>query len=329
MAILLNAFDEDPGLFKGAVMESLSTGTIRTLDQGQEMYDCLTNKTGCIDSDDSLACLRGLEALDLQTEECQFNPHLDDDLIKSPSLKAFADGRHLSVPTIVGHCTDDGTKSVDKSANTTAAALTAVNNAAFGVLSNRSLELIRTTYIDQPAPVFPDAGVKWRQLARAHTDYRQFCMGAAAQDALAAHGATTYAYNYGPRDPEQEALGFGAYHTVELNGVFGPTNTDGDPPASYLTAENAPIVDITMAYWTSFVRELDPNAHRLEGTPEWKPYTGREGRERLLFRTGEMQMERMPEWQRRNCRMLEPMLPAIESPQPEGTVVELIDPDEE
>lgn len=300
-------------------MESPSVPTVRTLEQGQEMYDCLTNKTGCDSGKDSLACLRRLEAAALQTEECWFNPNLDDDLIKRPTLESFAQGAHLKLPTIVGHCTDDGTKSVSKSTDTAEAALAAMNNAAAGALSNSSLELLRRVYVDQPAPVFPDSGRLWRQLAIAHTDYRQFCVGAAIQDALSAGGSPTYGYRFGPRDEEQEALGFGAYHTVEMYAVFGPRNTDGDPPESYLTA-NAPVVGTTMAYWASFVRSLDPNVGREDGAPEWKAWGGAESRERLHIKTGETGMEGMPEEQRKRCAMLGPMLPALESILPKGSV---------
>lgn len=111
-------------------------------------------------------------------------------------------------------------------------------------------------------------------------------------------------------DPEQEALGFGAYHTVELNGVFGPNNTDGAPPKTY-RATNAPIVPITMAYWSSFVKSLDPNKMKLADTTNWKPWAI-EGRRRLRFHTNDMGMEAMNATQNARCDMLGP----VSSPRP-------------
>jgi carboxylesterase type B len=327
IALLLAAFaDNDPGLFKGAVMESVSVATIRTLDQGQEQYDCLARATGCNATSDTLACLRGVNATALQTEQCQFNPHIDGDLIKAPMLTQYAAGRYLRVPTISGSCTDEGTKNVPQDTNTTAQALGFVNDQAFGVLSNSSLGLIQSTYLDAAEPVFPGGGKLWRQLANAHGDFRAHCVTARLQDAQARDGVPTWNYRYGVLDPEQETKGFGAYHTVELNGVFGPNNTDGAPPKSYLaTGSNAAIVPLTMAYWVSFVRTLDPNAAGLlPNMPGWKPWSVR-GRERLLFQTNNTAMETMSDAQKENCLMLDPMLPAMETPPAsaaqKGTVV--------
>ena len=288
--------------------------TIRTLEQGQEQYNCLLNATLCASSADTLACLRGVNATALQTEQCQFNPGLDDDLIKAAMLNNFDNGRYLKIPVLAGTCTDEGTKNVPQNTNTTGQALRFVNDQASDVLSNSSLGMVNQVYIAAPQPVFPGAGAKWRQLANAHGDFRAHCIAARLQNALARDGVRTYNYRYAVLDPEQEALGFGAYHTVELNGVFGPNNTDGAPPKSYFTG-NAAIVPITMAYWTSFVKTLDPNAHKIPGTPDWLPWLGPDDRSRLRFQTNNTLMEKMNDTQRGNCEMFDPMLEAIELPQ--------------
>lgn len=352
IALLMAAFaSSDPGLFRGAIMESPSVATIRTMEQGQQQYACLLNATGCANQQDTLTCLRRVSAKALQTEQCQFNPHIDDDLIKEPMLTAFAAGRYLRIPSIAGTCTDEGTKNVPQnSINTTADALRFVNNQASGVLSDNSLQMVRQRYgLDPTSPEataqsFPNSSPLWRPLSNAHGDFRAHCITARIQDGLSANGNTkTWNYRYGVLDPEQEALGFGAYHVVEMNGVFGPENTDGFPPKSYLRGgENADIVPVTMAYWASFVRTLDPNtdaaaimqasgiplasASGSAAVPEWRPWTA-DSRERLLFQTNNTRMESMPDRQIANCFMFDPMLPAIESIMPQGTVVELRTPD--
>jgi carboxylesterase type B len=228
-------------------------------------------------------------------------------------LKHFFDGRYLKIPIIAGTCTDEGTKGVPRDTDNVLDALEFINNQAFGALSIPSLDLMQQMYLDVRQPVFPESGSLWRQLSNAHGDYRAHCVTAHIQDCLARDGVTTWNYRYGVLDPEQEAEGFGAYHTVELNGVFGPNNTDGAPPSSYFTT-NAPIVPLTMAYWASFVRTLDPNGIKLvSDMPEWRPWTV-EGKERLLFQTGNMTMEEMPSQQKLHCRILESMLDAMENP---------------
>lgn len=297
------------------------------MQQGQEQYNCLLNATGCTEKTDSLACLRSVDALKLQTEQCQFNPHLDDDLVREPMLTRFSEGRYLKIPVLAGSCTDEGTKNVPQDTNTSMQALQFVNNQASDALSGSSIGLINQTYISVSEPVFPDAGRFWRQLANAHGDFRAHCVTARLQNAMARDGVKTYNYRYAVLDPEQERLGFGAYHTVELNGVFGPDNTDGSPPKSYRTS-NAAIVPVTMAYWVSFVKTLDPSPMRLPNTPVWRTWTGPGGRERLRFQTNNTAMEQMGDDQTANCEMLDPMLPAIETPMESGPLVQLNRPGE-
>ncbi|KAL8382257.1 hypothetical protein RB595_006173 [Gaeumannomyces hyphopodioides] len=333
--LLLAAWaDEDPKttLIKGAILESTSVATIRTIEQGQEQYTCLLNATKCTTATDTLACLRAANSSALQAEPCQFNPGFDGDLIKNPSLARFDQGLYLKVPTIVGTCADEGTKNVPKELNTTQQALEFYNSQANGALSNASLALLDKAYLQKKQPDFTKAvdangksvgaGPLWRQMAVGFTDFRADCITARVQNAQARDGVKTYNYRFAVRDEEQERLGFGSYHTVELNAVFGPNNTDGAPPKSY-SAENKAIVPITMAYWASFVRSLDPNKFRLAGTPEWKRWTGPDARERLRFDTTNMGMEIMTAEQRGNCEMLDMMLPAIETPLSSGVVVEL------
>ena len=330
IALLLSAFaDNDPNLFKGVIMESVSLATVRSMSQGQEQYACLVSAAGCFSSADTFACLRSVNASALQTQNCQFNPHLDDDLVPAPMLDRFAEGKYLRVPTIAGSCTDEGTKGVPRDTDTVEAALKFVNDQASGALSDDSLALIRETYIDVEQPVFNNSGRLWRQLANAHGDFRGHCVTAKLQDAQARDGVLTWNYRYGVLDEEQEELGFGAYHTVELNGVFGPNNTDGAPPKSYSTS-NAPIVPVTMAYWAKFVRSLDPNAETADfvtqveraDMPTWMPWTT-DAKQRLLFQTGNTKMEEMPRTQQDNCAMLDAMLPAIETPSEAKGAVQL------
>ncbi|KZL82241.1 para-nitrobenzyl esterase [Colletotrichum incanum] len=318
VVMLLAAFgDNDPGLIKGAIMESVSVATVRTLEQGQEQYNCLTNATGCNQQADSLACLRSLNATALQTEDCQFNPNLDGDLVKAPTLQRFAEGKYLKVPNIAGTCTDEGTKNVPQDTDTVEEAFKNMNDQATQSLSNASLAILKEMYLDKPEPVFPKSGKLWRQLANAHGDYRAHCITKIFQDAMARDGVKTFNYRYGPLDEEQEAQGFGAYHTVELNGVFGPNNTDGAPPKSYSTT-NAPIVPLTQAYWASFMHTLDPNAAKIQASmPEWKAWTI-DGKQRLLFQNNTGTMEGMSVAQQDNCATLAPMIPFIETPATEA-----------
>lgn len=108
-------------------------------------------------------------------------------------------------------------------------------------------------------------------------------------------------YSYNVSDPEELAEGLGVPHTIELNAIWGPDNTNGGAPASYFTT-NAPIIPVMQGYWTSFIRALDPNVHRFSGTPVWETFDTEE--HRILFVTNATRMEVVPDDQKERCDYL-------------------------
>lgn len=99
--------------------------------------------------------------------------------------------------------------------------------------------------------------------------------------------------------------GYGVSHTIEVNAIWGPENTQGGAPDSYkLGGVNHAIVPVVQAYWTSFIRSYDPNKYRLPGTPKWEPWTKNDYYRRLMFKTNETEMETVPEDQQKRCAYL-------------------------
>lgn len=315
---------KDTDLFVGAIMESASEATLRTLEQGQEQYDCLLKATGCVNPTraSSLDCLRSLNATKLQTTNCWFNPHIDDDLIPQTTFSAFDKGDYLKIPTIFGSCQDEGTKGPPQTTDT-------LNDYHAYVLdqcpslSNHSLQVLDRLYVlNKSEPVFPNSGRLWRQASNTIGDARSHCVDKYYQDAIARDGGKTWSYRYAVIDPTLEAQGIGAYHTIELYAVWGPNNTDGNPPKSYVPGrENEHIVDVVRSYWTSFVKYLDPNKARLAGTPEWG--LRGEGGERLRFVTNATKIEVIDSGEAGRCRVLKPMMEAMEQAPGEGIKTEL------
>lgn len=94
-------------------------------------------------------------------------------------------------------------------------------------------------------------------------------------------------------------------HTIEVNAIWGPTNTNGGAPASYYEGEvNFPMVDVVQGYWTSFIRSFDPNTYRLPGTPTWEAWTTSNSYQRLMFQTNNTRMESVPADQQARCAYL-------------------------
>lgn len=93
--------------------------------------------------------------------------------------------------------------------------------------------------------------------------------------------------------------GYGVTHTIEVNAIWGPHNTNGGSPESYYPGHvNFPIVRVVQGYWTSFIRSYNPNTYRASGTPEWKQWGDYQ---RLMFQTHNTSMETVPAIQKTRC----------------------------
>ncbi|KAH7371784.1 carboxylesterase [Cadophora sp. MPI-SDFR-AT-0126] len=318
---LLMAASLDNPPFVGGISESGGWVTMRTMDQGQEQYDCLVKDKNCTGTADTLACLRALPSRDVMTSNCWFNPGIDEELYKDSMVNLFKQGIYSKVPTIWGSCKNEGTKySVPESTDTVEDA----NKWLKGndpTLSNSSLAILDNIYINKNETVFPNAGRKWRQTANAIADIGNNCIVKNIQDYISRDSVPTYNYKYAVLDPADEAAGYGAWHTVEVYAVWGPNRTDGGPPASYYTT-NAPIISVVRKYWMSFVRTLDPNSDRLEGAADWIPYTGDATRERLFIQTNNTKMEFMSAAQSLRCQIVRPMSENLGKPPRSGSVTE-------
>ncbi|KAG8165822.1 hypothetical protein KVR01_004374 [Diaporthe batatas] len=291
-------------LFHGGIVESGGWVTMRKLDQGQDQYDCLTAEKSCNGTGvDSLQCLREVALEDLYSSTCWFGPNVDGELFGDRLVEMYEAGDVADVPSIMGACANEGTLYIfDSSANTTEA----FDRYMLGqvpTLTNSSLAIIRDLYADQPAPHFPKSGNLYRQGANAIADLGTNCPIKFIQNALAAKGTPTYNYKYAIRDAEDEAEGLGAWHVVNNYAFYGANSTDMNAPASYKAGAHAAALKVARDYWTSFVRNQDPNTDRAGGSPEWAAWSGpgADARERLIIATDTARMEHMTDAQSLRC----------------------------
>lgn len=84
-----------------------------------------------------------------------------------------------------------------------------------------------------------------------------------------------------------------------------PTLADMDAPASYVDGSRNAALKQARDYWTSFVRNLDPNTDRSGGSAEWAAWSGpgAGARERLVINTAAnaTRMEHMTDAQSLRC----------------------------
>jgi carboxylesterase type B len=319
---LMLAANTGKKLFSGGIMESGGWVTMRNADQAQEQYDCLIKDKGCAGTSNGLACLRSLNESAIRSSNCWFNPNIDGELYTDALLDLFEQGKYAKVPTIMGTCADEGTKfNAPETLDTPAEALQWVVEKSPS-LSNSSISIIKDLYINPAQPTFPGKGRYWQHAAVAIGDIGATCMTRNIQNYIARDGVSTFNYMYDVLDPSDEEVGYGAWHTVNVYAFWGNNRTDGDAPASYFTT-NQPIIPLIRSYWISFIRNLDPNADRIEGAAEWSPYMGAQSRERLFIQTNNTKMERMSSAQNLRCDIVRPFSNDLGKPAAKGFVTEL------
>ncbi|EKD12777.1 carboxylesterase [Drepanopeziza brunnea f. sp. 'multigermtubi' MB_m1] len=314
VGLLMAANLESPP-FVGGMSHSGAWVSMRTMELGQLQYDCLVKDKHCGNSTDTLACLRKAEHV--MTSNCWFNPHIDGELYTDSMLNLFAQGNYSKLPTIWGSDANEGTKyNAPQDTDTVEQAATWLKNSD-PTITDAAVAILEKLWLVKNETHFPESGRKWRNAANAIGDIGTHCIIKNIQDFIAADGGLTWNYKYTVLDPTDEAIGFGAWHTVDAYALWGPSRTDGGAPATYTTT-NAPIIPLVRKYLTSFMRTLDPNIDREVGAPDWTTWNGAETRERLFIQTNNTKMEVMSEAQSLRCQIVRPMSDNFGKPKPEG-----------
>lgn len=289
----------DRGLFHAAAAESVSFATVFTMNESRWQFDNLALRLGCVGTDAQVvACLRNKTALEIQELNYNipfpgaaapplymYNPVVDGDLIQDLTYTEFELGNFIQVPVLFGDDTNGGTSFVPSNMSTLAHSNMFIKN-LFPFVSLEDFGTINQLY-PNPNDTCPGEGCYWRQCSNVYGEMRYMCPGLYISSKYVEYGVPqSYAYRWDVEDPAQVAQGLGVPHTTELNAIFGPTNTQGNAPASYYPGEvNAPAVTAAQAYWTSFIRTYDPNTYRAAGSAEWGRWNDT-AQARLLFSTG-------------------------------------------
>uniref|UniRef100_A0A8H7TVS9 Carboxylic ester hydrolase n=1 Tax=Bionectria ochroleuca TaxID=29856 RepID=A0A8H7TVS9_BIOOC len=304
----------DRGLFHGATLASASYATILTIDESQYQYNNLAIRLGCTVKD-SLACLRNKTAVQIQKVNTynlplpraakpplyQWLPVLDNEFIPDYPYRAFAEGRVIKVPTIIG---DDKNGGTDFTERTTASLVDSnlwIANQYPTITPDMFGEVNRL--YPNTNNTCPNAGCYWRQLSDVYGDIRFMCPALFMSSQLRALGSSaSYSYLWNVEDPALMREGLGVPHTVETDALLGTQYGKEGAPESYKPGGiNEMASPIMQGYWTSFIRSLDPNKHRYPGTAEWRNWETGSPR-RIVFGTkGKTEMEEIPPELKEKC----------------------------
>ena len=249
----------------------------------ESQFDELVSAIGRSNMPDSLSCMRSLNVSDLQTQSPTFgcSPRIDNDILVVPLYELHEQRRFRKVPIIYGSTTDDGTKNVDKTVTT--ATLNETIRNTLGNITDSQLEDLPIMYLESLNhetflgallnATYLGAGNEWERLAATMSDITIRCIAVFHSDMYYEAGnELNRHYHYDVLDTTDEENGNRVYHTVELNAIWGPNNTEGAPPlaTTFLTqrVEWRALLKLCRITGISFVLTLDPNKLRLSDTAE-------------------------------------------------------------
>ncbi|KAJ5209342.1 Carboxylesterase type B [Penicillium cf. viridicatum] len=300
-------------LFIGAVAESPFWPTKRTVAQMEFQYDRFVKDVSCHKAKDSLACLRSVDIKIIQkfnvdnpfpggsptpVPRWYFLPVVDGDLIRDHLYNLFSEGKFIHVPLLVGDETNEGTDFAYNASSKSEVAQFMKNN--YPGLSHNQLDTINKAY--EHVDPLPKHAAYFASAAGAYGDSTFTCPGnfmtAAMAKSSSSHRVWNYRYNI--RDTTKIANGMGVSHVFDLPAIFGIGETN-QPTYSYASS-NAKIVPITMNYYLSFIKVLDPNIYRYKDAPEWQPWGSGSG-QRLRLETNSTEMEAIPSLESERCSM--------------------------
>ncbi|VUC30274.1 unnamed protein product [Clonostachys rosea] len=304
----------DRGLFHGASLSSASYATILTIEESQYQFNNLAIRLGCTVKD-SLACLRNKTAVEIQKVNTynlplpgaakpplyQWLPVLDNEFIPDYPYRAFAEGKVIKVPTIIGDDKNGGTEFTDRNTASLIDSNLWVAN-QYPTITPEMFGEINRLY-PNGNNTCPNAGCYWRQLSDVYGDIRFMCPALFMSSQLRALGSSaSYSYLWNVEDPDLVEEGLGVPHTVETDALLGTKYGKEGAPESYKPGGiNEMASPIMQGYWTSFVRSLDPNKYRYPGTAEWRNWETGSPR-RIVFGTkGTTEMEEIPSDLKEKC----------------------------
>ncbi|KAJ6152235.1 hypothetical protein N7497_006554 [Penicillium chrysogenum] len=282
VAYHLTAYGErNTDLFVGAVAESPFWPTQRTVAQMEFQYDrgLFGMLAFCGYQNDSKIQRRQAVpgGSSMPVPEWYFLPVVDGNLIHDHLYNLFSEGKFVHVPLLVGDETNEGTEFAYNASSKSEVAQFMKNN--YPGLSHDQLEAINRAYED--AKPLPKHAAYFASAAGAYGDATFTCPGNFMTAAMAGSFSSdlTWNYRYNVRDPTNIANGMGVPHV-----------------------SNAKIVPVTMHYYLSFIRFLDPNICRYKDAPEWQPWGSGAGR-RLKLQTNSTEMESIPRLEVERCSM--------------------------
>ncbi|KIJ22548.1 hypothetical protein M422DRAFT_152036 [Sphaerobolus stellatus SS14] len=309
IALHLVAYGGQPTkLFAGAFGVSPYLPTQLRVSELEWQFDLVASRAGCEKAQDPLTCLRTKSSAELQAinvgmpypgrtkdSNFPFSPTIDGEFLTDFPYRLFEEGRFVKVPAIFGDDTNDGTIFADNVS--TPADVASFLKDQYPQLSDNNTAAINALYPLQTPNPFPSHAPYFASAAGAIGEATFICPGITISTMIAQH-TKSWNYRFNILTSFQIADDIGVSHTSEISFLFGLGNAG--PQELPIDQDDLSYIPIIRAYYTSFVRSLDPNAHPVNGSVFW-PQFNPEKTTRLLLQVNDTRLEDIPLDQKARC----------------------------
>jgi para-nitrobenzyl esterase len=191
-----------------------------------------------------------------------FDADVDGDFLPESIPAIFAHGAQNDVPLMAGWNRDEDHFSVEKEKTATASARETAEK-EFGARASEFLKVYpASSEVEAVRSLHDFAGDKfiawstWKWLEAQKTSGKQ--------------AVYRYRFDLSLPSPEKRPEGLGAYHSAEIEYVFGQLDSKALP----FRAEDRKLSKQMQKYWSNFAHSGDPNGR---GLPKWPPYEAGSG----------------------------------------------------
>lgn len=271
------------GLFHRAILQSgpcIRLGA-QTLAQARERADTFATTVNCPSGPGQLACLRALgtdaliaaspDGLDVLRVANPWVPVADGTLLPGRVTAAIRDGRFNRVPVLLGSTADEGRFFVGYSFHQRAGRPMTEDDyiASADTLTGSAFSggLSRALY---PSSTYGSADLA---MSAVNTDAGFACPALLDARRLSRH-VPVFAYEFTdaqPPAPSDPFFAWGAYHTSELQYLFGAPTFVTEVTRPMSPAQTA-LADTMVAYWAAFAAQGDPNGGNRPAWPRFNEW---------------------------------------------------------
>ncbi|KAK7044173.1 hypothetical protein VNI00_007893 [Paramarasmius palmivorus] len=292
-AVLYQMFGNggDPeGLFHGAIMSSISTSFIATVEDAEEWYKTAGETAGCDNSTTIAQCLRQSSELAFRAAsnavyyKYQLGPLFDDFFITDLPSRLISSGKFAKVPVIAGHTTYDAFLHL--------ASVKPIGAEAFGGnttedfwegIARRTTNFTDATkaQVEEMYPLSEEFSSQWERAGTALTDMWFGCLDWLVVNASIKAGVNdSYLFRWDAADPSRgpwNGLNM-AVHATDLYYMWEGYNFTGvaAPAWRVLSGTENALAREVHGYWAGFTRTV--------GTPnfdsrrvDWQPASQTQG----------------------------------------------------